>query len=158
VVDSPDGRESLDEFLAAFPGARGYDSFVRDGHEHDSQPAFWKDLDGWGGLQMTWQVAGGQSCDHVEQMMFLQGITLPYGRQQYFFPALGRTTKSIHPLMAWWPLLHALSMLARYQPTEWAGHIDVDCNSHAMPLENLLKTAMVRVPALISDVIWKVAK
>jgi hypothetical protein len=155
VVDSPDGRPSPDEFLAAFPGAQGYDSYVRDGHEPDSQPAFWKDLDGWGRLQMNWQVAGGRSCDDVEQIVFLQGITRPYGREWYFFPAPGRTTKSIHPLMAWWAVLHALSMLARYPPTEWAGHIDVDRNSRAVPLENLLRTAMVRVPALIADAIWQ---
>jgi hypothetical protein len=90
--------------------------------------------------------------------MFLQDITRPYGGQWYFFPAPGRTAQSIHPLMAWWAVLHALSMLARYQPTEWAGHIDVDRTSHAVPLENLLKTAMVRIPALISDAIWQAAQ
>ncbi len=67
---------------------------------------------------MNWQVAGRRSCDYVEQIMFLQGITRPYRSQWYFFPALGRTTKSIHPLMVWRAVLHALSMLARYQPTQ----------------------------------------
>jgi hypothetical protein len=66
VADSPDARQSLDEFLAAFPGAQGYDSYVTVGHKPDAQPAICKDLDGWGRLQMNWQVAGGRSCDYVD--------------------------------------------------------------------------------------------
>jgi hypothetical protein len=158
VVNTPDRRQSLTRYLAAFPGARGYDSFVRLGGEPDSQPAFWKDLDDWGELQMNWQVAGGRSCDSIEQLVFLQAITRPYGGRWYFFPAPGQTDKSIHPLMAWWAVLHALSMLARYQPTEWAGYIDVDRSPYAVPLEKLLKTAMVLIPALISDAIWQAAQ
>lgn len=41
------------------------------------------------------------------------------------------TTRSLHPLMAWWAVLHALSMLARYQPAEWATHINIDDSPHA---------------------------
>lgn len=158
VVRSREGLRSLTEYLAAFPTAQGYDSFVRRGHEPDSQPAFRENFDGWGELQMNWRVAGGRSCDYVEQIMFLNGITLPYDTKWYFFPDPDRTGKSIHPLMAWWAVLHALSMLARYQPTEWAGHIDVDRSRFAVPLENLLTIAMVRIPALISDAIWQVAQ
>jgi hypothetical protein len=157
VVDSPHGRQSLVEYLEAFPGARGFDSFVRDGREPDSQPRFFKELDGWGELQMNWQVAGGQQCDFSEQVAFLVGITRPYKDSIYFFPAPDRSDKSIHPLMAWWAVLHALSMLARYQPAEWAGHIDVDRSPYAVSLENLLETAIVLVPKLVDDTIWQVS-
>ena len=81
---------------------------------------------------MNWQFAGGQSCPFVQQMTFLQNITRPYKDHWSFFPAPGQTDKGIHPLMAWWAVLHALSMLARYQPTEWAGQIDVDRSPHAL--------------------------
>jgi hypothetical protein len=157
VVDSADCRQSLSEFLAAFPGAQGYDSFVRSGHEPDSQQAFWRDLDGCGRPQMNWHVAGGRSCDYVEQIMFSKA-SRPYGSQCYVFPALGRTTKSIPPLMAWWAVSHALSMLARYQPTQWAVTLTWTAIAHAVPLENLLKTTMVRVPALTFDALWQVAQ
>jgi hypothetical protein len=39
--------------------------------------------------------------------------------------------------MAWWAVLFTLSMLARYQPAEWATHVDVDTSSHAVPIERL---------------------
>ena len=157
VVNSPDGRQKLTQYLAAFPGAQGYDSFVRHGGEPDSQPAFRKDIDEWGELQMSWRASSGRSSDFIEQMVFLQRITRSYNDHWYFFPAPAQADKSIHPLMAWWAVLHALSMLARYQPTEWAGHIDVDRSPYAVPLENLLKTAMALIPALISDAIWQVS-
>jgi hypothetical protein len=154
VVDSPHGRQSLTEYLAAFPGAREFDSFVRDGCD---QPRFSKDMDGWGELQMNWQAAGGQQCDFIGQVAFLVGITRSYNGSRYFFPAPDGLDKSFHPLMAWWAVLHALSMLARDQPAEWADHIDVDRNPHAVPLENLLKTAVVLMPKLITDTIWQVS-
>jgi hypothetical protein len=157
VVSSPDGRQRLAAYLDAFPGAKGYHSFVREGPEPGSQPSFFVELDSWGELQMNWLVEDGQECDSIEQLHFLMGITRLYNDSCYFFPALGRADKSIHPLMAWWAVLYVLSMLARYEPTQWTGYIDVDRNAHAVPLENLLKTAMVLVPTLIGETIWRVA-
>jgi hypothetical protein len=155
VVDSPHGRQSLREYLAAFPGAQGFHSFVRDGPEPGSQPRFIKDVDEWGELQMNWLAADGRQCDSTEQLVFLTGITRPYNGSMYFFPAPDGSDKSIHPLMAWWAVLYTLSMLARYQPAEWAGHIDVDRSPYAVPLESILKTAMVLMPELIADTIWQ---
>ena len=157
VVDSPQGRQSLTEYLAAFPGARGFDSFVMDGREPNSQPRFYKDVDGWGELQMNWQAADGQQCGFIQQVAFLAAITRPYNDSMYFFPAPDGSDRSLHPLMAWWAVLHTLSMLARYQPAEWAGHIDVDRSPYAVPLENMLKAAMVLMPKLIADTIWQVS-
>lgn len=61
-----------------------------------------------------------------------------YRHEWYFFPALGSTGKSLHPLMAWWVVLHALSMLARYQPAEWARYTDVDTSAYAVAVDNCL--------------------
>jgi hypothetical protein len=157
VVNSPHGCESLAEYLAVFPGAREFDSFVRDGSAPDSQPRFIEDVDGWGELQMNWQAAGGKQCDFIQQGAFLVGITRSYNGSLYFFPAPDGFDKSLHPLMAWWAVLHVLSMLARYQPAGWAGHIDVDRSPYAVPLENLLKAALVLMPKLIIDTIWEVS-
>lgn len=56
--------------------------------------------------------------------------------------------------MGWWAVLY---MLARYQPAEWAGHINVDGIRHAVTLERLLKRAISLVPALIAEAIDQVA-
>ena len=42
---------------------------------------------------------------------------------RYAFPAVGANTDSLHPVMAWWAVLFALSMLGRYHPEAWADHI-----------------------------------
>ena len=48
-------------------------------------------------------------------------------------------------------------MLARYQPAEWAGHINIDDSHHAVTVESLLKRAIRLVPALIAEAIDQVA-
>jgi hypothetical protein len=48
-------------------------------------------------------------------------------------------------------------MLARYQPAEWAAHINIDASRHAIAVDTLLKRAIVIVPALIAEAIDQVA-
>jgi hypothetical protein len=47
-------------------------------------------------------------------------------------------------------------MLARYQPAEWAAHINIDDSRHAA-VESLLKRAIGLVPALIAEAMAQVA-
>ena len=54
-------------------------------------------------------------------------------------------------MMAWWAVLHSLSMLARYQPAEWSAQIDVDRSPHAVALEALLNDALTVLPALVAE-------
>jgi hypothetical protein len=70
---------------------------------------------------------------------------------------MGNSGSGIHPLMAWWVVLHSLSMLARYQPAEWSAHIDVDRSQYAVALEVLLSDALAVVPALIAETIEQLA-
>ncbi|MDX2396246.1 MULTISPECIES: YaaC family protein [unclassified Streptomyces] len=44
--------------------------------------------------------------------------------------------------------LKRLSMLARYQPAQWANHINVDGSRHAVPIEKILERAMDHLPVL----------
>jgi hypothetical protein len=82
-----------------------------------------------------------------------------YGmRDRYAFPAVGANNDSQHPVMAWWAVLFALSMLARYHPEAWAGHIAVDQSSAAVAIEQLLTTALTRVPELLLRTIFDVSK
>jgi hypothetical protein len=68
---------------------------------------------------------------------------------RWAFPAFGGNDRPLHPLLAWWAVLFALSMLARYQPREWIAHLDVDHSAHAVDLEIVLTEALDACPELI---------
>lgn len=159
VISAEDGREALDNYLAVFPTAQGYHSYVRTGRGPDFPPAFSRHNDGWGELQMNWMVAPDESSRAAaERQEFIASITRRYDSSRYFFPAVGAATRDIHPLMAWWAVLHTLSMLARYQPAEWSGHIDVDASSHAVALELFLSESLRVLPVLIAEAIEQASK
>jgi hypothetical protein len=153
LISSRKGREGLDSYLEAYPPARLYDSYVR----RNNAPDFARSVDGWGELQMNWQVRDdGAPCTADARREFIRSITRTYCGAAYFFPAIGGGDRGVHPLMAWWAVLHSLSMLARYQPAEWSAHIDVDRSQHAVSLEVLLNDALTVVPALIAETIKQV--
>jgi hypothetical protein len=63
--------------------------------------------------------------------------------------------QDLHPLMTWWLLLFALSMLARYHPAAWTRALDVDRSPMAVPLEDALEEALRAVPQLIVTALLK---
>lgn len=71
-------------------------------------------------------------------------------------PAFAGQTQLPHPLMLWWAALHALSMLARYQPDRWTEFIDVDRTESAVAVEYLLNAAVQVVPHLIDQALAEV--
>ncbi len=158
VIQSSQGRKALNKYLSGFPGAQGYTDFRRVSNEPDADPYFDRHLDGSGELLMHWDLPDGKPVDPAEQLRFLTARTRPYAGAQYLFPAVTGTMCGMHPLMAWWAVLHTLSMLARYQPADWARHIDVDGSRHAVPLEQLLNEAIDRVPLLVAETIDLVAQ
>jgi hypothetical protein len=98
LVNSENGRGDLDRYLEAFPGARDYDSYVRRGRGPDFEPEFTRHVDGWGELQMNWQVAehGASSSANVRQE-FMRSITRSYRGDACFFPAIGRSVRGCIP-------------------------------------------------------------
>ncbi|WP_436528230.1 YaaC family protein [Actinoplanes sp. HUAS TT8] len=78
--------------------------------------------------------------------------------ERYVFPVVGANTDSLHPIMAWWATLFALSMLARYHPESWAGHIAVDASKDAVSIERLLTEALTAVPELLLQTIGEVSQ
>ncbi|MFE2038508.1 YaaC family protein [Streptomyces scopuliridis] len=81
----------------------------------------------------------------------------PSSRTRYFLPVLPLMRRELHPLMAWWAVLYALSMLARYQPAAWVKLISVDDSQHAVPIERLMERAISHLPVLIADTIAEVS-
>ncbi|MGI5201651.1 YaaC family protein [Spirillospora sp. CA-108201] len=159
VLNANDPRKTLDEYLGAFPEALPYHSYVRTHGGPDAPPDFTRDVAGWGGLDMHWEVPEGTVGTVAERVAVLYRITRPYLGAPHFFPAVGGATRSIHPLMAWWAVLHALSMLARYEPDQWARHIGVDePGSRAVAIEHLLREALTAVPQLVAETIEQVAE
>jgi hypothetical protein len=80
-----------------------------------------------------------------------------YRGQRYAFPGILPTGDELHPLMAWWSVLFALSMLARYQPDRWTKMINVDGNPQATALEYVLDLALSAVPDLIDETLSSVS-
>lgn len=73
------------------------------------------------------------------------------------FPGVPDTRSTIHPLLAWWGILFALSMLTRYRPALWSRLVDVDESPYAVPLEFILTQALDSVPDLIAETLDAVA-
>lgn len=71
----------------------------------------------------------------------------------YFFPTIKAAGGSQHPLMAWWMVLFALSMIARCEPSPWRKQLGIDKSWHAHPVEKLLDATLDVVPALIAEAI-----
>ncbi|MFE3412835.1 YaaC family protein [Streptomyces mirabilis] len=80
-----------------------------------------------------------------------------YRGQHFVYPALGENAKPLHPLLAWWAVLYALSMLARYEPCAWQKRIDIDGSKESAAIEHLLGAALDFLPALIRDTVNKVS-
>lgn len=64
-------------------------------------------------------------------------------------PAIGSMMTGLHPFLALWAVLLALSSLARYEPATWSKMIDIDQSAEANPIEHLLEEATESVPAAV---------
>jgi hypothetical protein len=157
VISAKDGRHALEEYLSAFPTATGYDSYVTNGSDMSAVPAFAPHVDGWGELHMNWLVDQGRICSPDKQTAHISSITRPYLGSSYFFPGISESNQSLHPLMAWWAVLFTLSMLARYEPSQWGSYVNVNQSHVATMLEDLLAAAIHVMPRLIAEAIDQVS-
>lgn len=64
-------------------------------------------------------------------------------------PAIGSMATGLHPFLALWAVLLALSSLARYEPATWSKMIDIDRSAEANAIEHLLEEAIASVPAAV---------
>lgn len=74
-----------------------------------------------------------------------------YRGKDLALPAIAGSQETLHPLMVWWQVLYALSMLARYEPARWTKMIDVDSCDQAVAIEYVLDTAIDAVPDLLDE-------
>lgn len=64
-------------------------------------------------------------------------------------PAIGSMATGLHPFLALWAVLLALSSLARYEPATWSKMINIDRSAEANAIEHLLEEAKTSVPAAV---------
>lgn len=100
------------------------------------------------GLNITWprhRRAADQS-DHVidERLTRYRGLDL-------VMPSIGGHREALHPLMVWWQVLFALSVLTRYHPDRWTKMIDVNTSKQAVAIEYVLNLALDAVPDLLDE-------
>lgn len=81
---------------------------------------------------------------------------LPVGAVMYrhhplIFPTVGQASQALAPLMSWWLVLYALSMLARYSPSDWTNALSLDTSPISSKIEHVLDSAIDAVPELIAE-------
>ena len=86
-------------------------------------------------------------------MHVLSGRLTTYRGADLVFPSVAGMSEALHPLMAWWIVLYALSMITRYHPAEWTRLIDVDHSAQATVIEFVLDAGLDAVPDLIEAAI-----
>jgi hypothetical protein len=83
----------------------------------------------------------------------LAELAPPYRYQGYYWvrPTVGAQEDYLKPLSAWWILLFGLSIVARYEPAEWAKALSINESDLAAALEALLEDATVVIPQLVLE-------
>jgi hypothetical protein len=97
-------------------------------------------------IPRAWRVPADQNSGDM-----IGAMTQPYTADddRWVYPAIGGADRPIRPLLAWWAVLFALSMLARYVPSSWIHHINVDESRDAVALEAALESALDVCPELV---------
>jgi len=152
-----EGTNKADEFrkfMASYPHAAGYRMLLT---EPSSEIPNFQVSEYRVDLVMHWDT-GIPNATESQQLDRLQPILTTYGGSRYLSPAMPDTERPLHPLMTWWAVLYALSMLARYEPSAWSKNIDVNRSKYAVPLEVILKHALIAVPQIIWTTLTEVSK
>jgi hypothetical protein len=111
------------------------------------------------GIRPLWEEGWHEAREHSRERntvrillsAFPDELGQPYrdDRDRWVFPPLDDRGEPLHPLLAWWALLFALSMLARYEPASWISALEADASPNAVPLEAALDHALDTCPELI---------
>lgn len=100
-----------------------------------------------------WGKAGEEFPDLLQATRESKGIRYRGKEDWWIFPRIGGMTSPLHPIMAWWAVLFALSMMARYEPASWSKLIGIDRSMDANAIEHILDQALRVIPVLILEAI-----
>lgn len=154
VHDANDQQAALKEFLAHYPTVGDWD-FVP-GVPLATQ---WSkaNFTGLHIVKLVWRQLTGLPAGPQGSDVLAKQVATQYFRDWYLLPALGDNSKPLHPLLTWWAILYALSMLARYEPYAWGKMTAIDTSVEASAIEHLLEVGIARLPELILDTIDEVS-
>ncbi|MFK0264227.1 YaaC family protein [Streptomyces angustmyceticus] len=137
------------DYLREYPTLAGY-SFRHPGVFPAHGPESSDERQGTIGCRLTWPV--GQHSDaqaqKFDELAPWRGRSLT-ATSRVLHARFGGDDRQLHPLLTWWAVLYALSMLARYQPDQWTTQIDVNRSKDAVNIEYLLDSALSTVPELV---------
>jgi len=129
-------RPPLDDFLARYPSLRGYEALTPLG-----EAITWTAGDD-NSIRLRWKLSEADP----QGQHFLHDRLIKYRGVSMAFPTIEGQTELMHPLMAWWVILFALSIVTRYQPADWTKAIDIDSSEVATTIEYVLDTAIGAIP------------
>lgn len=139
--------KALDRYLSRYPTLSDRSAFTADGQPIGLQPHG----DGTCSVNFRWPIAALTKYPSPDALGASVGIRSRGCWRVY--PTLDGGDRPVHPLLVWWAVLFRLSMLARYEPEEWAAVTDVNDSADAVPIEHLLDVAMAAVPELLFHVL-----
>ncbi|MEV8047654.1 hypothetical protein AB0P02_28005 [Streptomyces griseoluteus] len=147
--DPKDREQAVGAWLVDYPALNGY-RFRSIGAIPDNGPESWDERQGTIGCRIVWDVEHGEEAakHKFAEIAPWKGRSLT-DSARVIHARFGGDDRQLHPLLAWWSVLFALSMLARYQPGQWTAQIDVNRSRDAVAIEYLLDSALAAVPELV---------
>jgi hypothetical protein len=136
-------EDAIRQRLELYPSAQGWQLPGGDQLIGEQTPQGWS---AW----LVWRANGTTTDDRLAK---LAQVAPEYRRrgQRWLRPAVGTQRDYLKPLCAWWVLLYALSMAARYEPASWTNALAINSSNLAAPLESLLDDAMLDIPQLVLE-------
>jgi hypothetical protein len=74
--------------------------------------------------------------------------------EQHWLRPLVADDAALSDLMTWWALLHALSMVARYEPAAWFEALAYDSSPIAAPIAELLRVGVDLIPQMVLEALY----
>jgi hypothetical protein len=108
-------------------------------------------------VSVGWPVPGGRpprgvSEEEIETFFDRFAPQYRFEGNRYLRPLVGSSkTPPSSPLMTWWLILYAFSMISRYQPRKWAELLDLDRSPSAAVIQHALGTALDVLPHLVLE-------
>ncbi|ROS41399.1 hypothetical protein EDD35_3756 [Amycolatopsis thermoflava] len=150
--DQPDWekeRQDVARYIDNFPTLKGWRFRYQDG------PIQAQKTNGGLVVPIEWSTPGQQVAD---EEAFVAERTVGYRGIRYAYPAIGNAGTVTHPMLIWWAILYAMSVIARYNPLVWQGLISVNENEDAAAIEKILDDAVRVLPELIHRTILEVGQ
>jgi len=99
-------------------------------------------------LRVRWPDAGELDPADLQAFYDKTAPAYRYQAERYLWPSMAGGAP-LSPLMTWWILLFACSILARYQPRQWGKMLDPGASDIAALLRFMLDEALGSVPQLV---------